>query len=224
MSNGTTPAPMTALQGFRLLAEDIIPKLIKRIAALEQGGAAQPDTEQIELHIVTRAMQEVKKQIEASIGEAREHLLAQYDDQAKRLDELEQFIESIKDERASKAKRLTSKRKKKAELEPEPEQLPEPPAEVTVSEPTPPVTDEQPPVVLLDDNQDQLAEAMAFAEQMEQPQPAPFAEPAQEEQSQTAYEAAVQQIKAFVNVGLPIEDIASRFGLTVEQVQSIVNG
>lgn len=221
MSNGTTPAPMTALQGFRLLAEDIIPKLIKRIAALEQGGAAQPDTEQIELHIVTRAMQEVKKQIEASIGEAREHLLAQFDDQAKRLDELEQFIESIKDERASKAKRLTNRRKKKEEA-PAPEAMPEPIAE-PVAEPVATVTEEQPPVVLLDENQDQLAEAMAFAEQMEQPQPAPSPEPVQEEQSQATYEAAVQQIKAFVNVGLPIEDIASRFGLTVEQVQSIVN-
>lgn len=187
MSNQSNRAPMTALEGFKILSEDVLPKLIKRIVTLEQASNSV-DAEQIELYIVTRAMQEVKEAINEHIVDVRAQLLASQDDQAKRLDELEKFVESLKDERAAKAKRLTGKRKKK-----EPAKEPEQYSMLEQAE-------AEPPVVL----EDSTAQVQHDTEP-----------------DDPAYIA--RQIKAIAGVGISHEDIAAKFGMTVEQVKEIVD-
>lgn len=189
MSNQSSRAPMTALEGFKVLSEDVLPKLIKRIVALEQGGG-NVDADQITRQVIDRAMHEVKLAIDFQTTDLRAQLLAQYDDQAKRLDELEKFVESLKDERAAKAKRLTGKRKKK-----EPAKEPEQYSMLEQAE-------SEPPVVLEDPNTENLI-------------------PQDVEVTNAAY--VERQIRAIAGVGIPLEEIAAKFGRSVEQVQEIVN-
>lgn len=191
MSSPQHRVPMTAIEGFRVLSEEVLPKILKRIIALEQGGVSQPDTERIELQVITHAMQEVKKSIDEQLADARAQLLAMSDDHAKRLDELEKFVEGLRDERAAKAKRLTGKRKKKEE--------PKEPEQYSMLEPA---QDEVPQVILED-------------------APMPL-DAALKDTEVTDPEYIARQIKAIAGVGLPHDDIAAKFGMTVEQVQEIV--
>ncbi len=191
MSNQSNRAPMTALEGFKILSEDVLPKLIKRIVTLEQGGDSV-DVEQITRQVIKSAMHEVKLAVDFQTTDLRAQLLAQYDDQAKRLDELEKFVESLKDERAAKAKRLTGKRKKKEPVK-EPEQY-------SMLEQAEAVTKE-PPVVLEDPSCDNLI-------------------PQDVEITDAAF--VERQIRAIAGVGISLEEIAAKFGRTVEQVQDIV--
>lgn len=187
MSGLNRTAPMTALEGFKILSEEVLPKLIKRIVALEQGGAAQVDASTI--------VSDVQSRCQTLVDEAREHLLAQYDDQAKRLDELEKFVEGLKAERATKAKRLTSGKRKKKAPEPEIEQH-------SLLEQADEVLKKEPPVVLEDPNTDNLI-------------------PQDTEVTDAAFDE--RQIRAIAGVGIPLEDIAAKFGRTVEQVKEIVD-
>lgn len=174
MSNPSTRAPMTALEGFKLLAEEVLPKLIKRIAALEQGGAAQVDTSAI--------LADVQARCQTLVDEAREHLLVQFDDQHKRLEALEASFAKLIESRVASKKRAA--RKKKG--------LPEEP----VQEAQP--VQEEPPVVLEDEPKE------------EQPEP-------------VDQEAIARQVKAIAGVGLPLEDIAAKFGMDLETVKGIVD-
>lgn len=254
----TQQTPMTALQGFNLLAKDVLPKLIKRIAACEsatninQNGVAEAVAYQAAARALEDKLQDILARIHNDAEMLRAELITRMDDTHKRLEELERAKEEQEAKNAAKAKRLRKKKPVVAgdtpaeTADPSPATAPEPVASAEE------VTEEQiadalisasqedtqlaqaveqqgePPVILEDpvaDPAQDLAEAMNFASQMPQPQPQPVQPEPQVVQPAFDRDAMNRQIVSIVRAGAAsAEQVAQRFNVTIEYVQSLLSG
>lgn len=239
----TQQAPMTALQGFNLLAKDVLPKLIKRIAACEaatnidQNGVSEQRAYQAAAKAIEDKLADTIGKLKAEAEELRASLIEQLDDMSKRVEELERVREEQVAKNEAKVRRM--RKKKTAATSEAPVETP---VATPDAQPQDDVTEEQivdalladhqaeqdianavqdePPVILEDPvpGQDELADAMNFASQM--------AEPATVQQpAAPSPDVIAKQIRAIAAVGaLPLTDIAARFNVTVDYVQSVLAG